>query len=352
MEQASRIGAVSSQNDRKSGVQMKVWKTVAGSGVLAVLLSPSTSFAEVPADASARAEELFQEGHALLKQARYPESCQRFQASQQIDPASGTLLAFAYCEERAGRLATAFREYTAAVELAAKEQHAERRAAAAERAAALQPRLSTVTVKVPEPPERGALLVRQNGRPLDSTLWGTPVPVDGGRHVIEAEMSGQKTWSVTITVLNEGDHQTVTITAPAENAQEQPRASQARVNATVPAPIAEAPAGKTMEHVALGLAIATAVGAGLGTALALNANAKNNASNSDGRCDERGCDARGMELRNSALSSARLATVAFVVSAGLAAGSVTLFIVAESPPGSSRSAAKAGGWCAGLRGTF
>jgi hypothetical protein len=336
---------------------MKVWTTGAVSIFLGVLVSTATSLADIPADASARAEQLFQEGHALLKQERFPESCQRFQASQHMDPASGTLLALAYCEEKAGRLATAFREYTAAMTLAAREQHAERRVAAAERAAALKPRLSTVTVRVPHRPSPDALLVRQNGQPLDATLWGTPVPVDGGRHVIEAEISGKKTWSVTITVLSEGDHQTVTITAPVEDAADgAPRAaSLPPVNAPFAPTSSVEPRDDTtttLEHVAIGLAVATAVGAGLGTVLALNANSKNDASYADGHCDERGCDTRGIELRNSALSAARLATVAFVVSGALAAGSVTLFVIAERPAGAARAAGEAPGWCAGLRGTF
>src|SRR5262245_11942087 len=79
------------------------------------LLSTSRAHADEavsqPPVASAKAEELFREAHGLLKRAQYREACGKFAASQNLEPASGTLLALAYCQERAGRLASAWHDY-------------------------------------------------------------------------------------------------------------------------------------------------------------------------------------------------------------------------------------------------
>src|SRR5579864_3897961 len=81
----------------------------------------------VPAVASEPdvAEALFRDGHALLKEHRYQEACAKFADSQRHDPASGTLLALAYCQELSNALASARASYLAAAELARVEQQDE-----------------------------------------------------------------------------------------------------------------------------------------------------------------------------------------------------------------------------------
>src|SRR5882724_5078619 len=73
-----------------------------------------------PAPAS-QADETFLLGRALLKDRRYAEACPKFQQSQVEDPASGTLLALAYCQELSGLLASSLSSYLAAAQLAEHE---------------------------------------------------------------------------------------------------------------------------------------------------------------------------------------------------------------------------------------
>src|SRR5882724_8884696 len=80
------------------------------------------------------ADETFLLGRALLKDKRYAEACPKFQQSQAQDPASGTLLALAYCQELSGLLASSLSSYLAAARLAEKEGDTARQAAAGERA--------------------------------------------------------------------------------------------------------------------------------------------------------------------------------------------------------------------------
>ncbi|HEX3849532.1 MAG TPA: hypothetical protein VHW01_01120, partial [Polyangiaceae bacterium] len=104
--------------------------------------------ADEPEPAS-QAEQTFLEGRALLKDKRYAEACPKFQQSQAQDPASGTLLALAYCQELSGLLATSWSSYLAAAQLAEHEGHADRQAAATERARVMAARVSSVTLTVP-----------------------------------------------------------------------------------------------------------------------------------------------------------------------------------------------------------
>jgi hypothetical protein len=284
------------------------------------------------AGAGYNAEQLFREAHALLKERRYAESCAKFAESQRVEPASGTLLALAYCEEQAGRLATAWQRYRDARQLAAEERHAEREAAAAERAAALFPRLSTLTVKVPRAlGASGKLRVRRDGQELQPDLWGTPLPVDGGRYVVEAGAPGEKSWSITITVRSEGDHQTVTISDVQVGASAPLRGAAERTSPdALPVDAGRKSQTRALRYGSLGLVLGSVVSFGIGAGLALAASSKNDQSNSNGHCTAGGCDPRGVQLRNDALSRARWATVSFVVGGALLASGVTLFVVADT----------------------
>src|SRR5688572_5422386 len=95
------------------------------------------------------ADESFREGHALLRERRYAEACPKFEQSQRQDPASGTLLALAYCQELSGQLATSWANYLAAAQLAEREGHPERQSAASERVQVLASRVSRLTVVAP-----------------------------------------------------------------------------------------------------------------------------------------------------------------------------------------------------------
>jgi hypothetical protein len=312
---------------------------------LFVMSTSAVAFAEVDQGRATRAEELFREAHVLLKQARYRESCEKFAQSQQAEPASGTLLALAYCEEQDARLASAWCAYREAAELAMKEADQERQAAAAERASALLPRLSTLTVKVPQPlPPAADIRVQRDGEEIDQKLWGTAIPVDGGKHVLKASSAGRTVWSFTVTVRSEGDHQTVTVSElrldqePAAVAVPKGPAPTPRVVPVAPPPVQKdgVASPTALNRVGWGLAIASVASLGIGATLALVANSKNDRSNSDGHCDARGCDARGMQLRNGALSAASWATVSMITAGALAGSSITVFLVSDSK---SRSAA-------------
>jgi len=69
------------------------------------------------------------------------------------------------------------------------------------------------------------------------------------------------------------------------------------------------------------------VALGIGTAFALSAKSKNDQSNSSG-CTGNACTDSAYAMRRDALSAASASTVSFIVGGLLAAGGVTLWLVA------------------------
>jgi hypothetical protein len=193
---------------------MRRFGFLAAAAMLIGVALPARALAEEPsaAEQPSVAEQLFRDGHALMKDRRYSEACPKFAESQQRDPASGTLLALAYCQELANLLASAQASYTAAAELARSENQEERRSAATARAAALTGRISTITVNVPEPVAAlPSLVVKSNGVEVARTAWGWPVPNDGGNHVIEASAPGRQSWSTQVLLGPERDQRVVSL---------------------------------------------------------------------------------------------------------------------------------------------
>lgn len=283
---------------------------------------------------SSGADETFHAARALLKDKRYADACPKFEESQRQDPASGTLLALAYCQELSGLLATSWQNYLAAAQLAEREGQTDRQTAAAERARALLPRMSRVTVLVP--PELlsmpGFHLLR-DGIEFERASIGLPIATDGGSHAFVASAPGRVSWASTVTLFSEHDQKTLVIplldavAAPASTASTASTAAPARLLAPVSSRPTAADSQVAWQRLSLGLVAASAVGVGVGAAFGLSAKSKNDASNA-GHCDG-GCDDRGIELRHDALTAARVSTWAFVASGALAVSSLTLYLSAR-----------------------
>lgn len=303
---------------------LKYQSAMARFGAIALALAFGWTLAPwAQATESGRAEAAFQTGRAHLAAGRYTEACKAFDESQREEPASGTLLALAYCQELSGLLASAWGNYRAAAELAQREGHEERRGAATEQSKVLADRLSVLTVVVP-PALAGAdgLRVTLDGRELARSSFGSPLPVDGGTYRVEAT-AGEASFGATVSVRGERDKQVVvvelTVPVGAAPAPRAPATTHERRVSLPPTPKREAhPPKSVVPPLALGAVIAGGVGLGLGAGFGLAAVSKNRASYRDRHCDARGCDARGIELRNDAFTAARVSTWSFVSGGALA----------------------------------
>lgn len=86
-----------------------------------------------PAPAAARAQALFEEGRLLMVQDLYVKACPKFEESQRLDPAVGTLLNLAICEEKAKRKDRACAHYAEVVTMCQQKGQADRERFARER---------------------------------------------------------------------------------------------------------------------------------------------------------------------------------------------------------------------------
>src|SRR3954447_25768971 len=114
------------------------------------VLWSSTALAQ---PAGAQAEVLFRQGRDLLAAGKVAEACSAFEESQKLEAAVTTLLNLAGCREKLGQFATAWglfldaERQTRSASDAATRQH---RDVAKARAQKLEPRVSKLTINVPQ----------------------------------------------------------------------------------------------------------------------------------------------------------------------------------------------------------
>src|SRR5258705_4962999 len=150
------------------------------------------------------------------------------------------------------------------------------------------------------------------------------MPVDLGKHVIEATAPGKKKWSTTIDVAANGARVSVDVPALQDESQV---GTAFLTGATGTTKEAEAPGAgsSTQRTVAIGVGAVGVVGLAAGTFFGLKA--KSNWSDADGQCGAHtNCSTTAVQLGHDAHSQATLATVAFTVGiVGIAAGAVLWF---------------------------
>jgi hypothetical protein len=182
-------------------------------GLLATVgIAPAVRAAPTPQDAAA-AQALFDQGKELSAQGKYTEACPKFEQSQTLDPGTGTLFHLADCWEHVGRTATAWATFLEVANESRAAGRLDREQIARARRAALEPRLSRLSIIVTE--DTPGLTVTRDGQPVTPDLWGLPVPVDLGWHAITARASGRRPWNGTAQVTAEGlDFNTVVPALP------------------------------------------------------------------------------------------------------------------------------------------
>ncbi len=189
-----------------------------------------------PAQAQTRganpaAEALFDEGRSLVAKGQFAEACPKFEASEQLDPGLGTLLNLAECYEKLGKTASAWAEYREAIPLARASGSRSRQDLATQRAAALESRLSTLTIHASASDATG-MEIHRDGVLVQPAEVGSAIPVDPGPHKIEASAPGKQSWSSTIEV--GGDASKLTVDVPALASSDSKPATPTAVAAEAP----------------------------------------------------------------------------------------------------------------------
>ncbi len=301
---------------------------------------------------AATALTLFEEGKQLAAAGNFTEACPKLLASYNVVPKLGTLLNLADCYERAGKTASAWVRFTEAVTMAERAGQQERTDFARTHAEALAPKLSRLVITVSGASPDG-LEVRRDGALVDAAVFGTPVPVDPGTHVLEARAPHKKTWTTKVEIAAAATEPRA-VAIPVLEADGATSATGGAAAAAAPAPGAaattegpDAPTDastsssrgssqRTWAFVIGGLG-----GAGLVTSLVTGLVAKGQyaRSNDPGGCVNDACTQRGLDDRSSASTTAGASTGIFIGGALLLATGVVLYLTAPSSSSSSPGSA-------------
>jgi serine/threonine-protein kinase len=320
---------------------MSAWPKIARSAFccLAFALGPLTAHAQTAEDKAA-AEALFDEGRTLMEKGDVAGACRKFEESDRLDTAPGTLLNLAGCYERLGKVASAWATYRRAAPLARERGQTEREKFARTRATELEPRLPRLRILVPDQSKVEGLTIARDGKDLAASLWGQSLPVDPGTVQVTVSARGRESWSGRAE-LSEGKTEELVVPL----LKPLPPAAEPAAKPVVPAAPTAAPGQKPVDQTAAppdphrgrtqrvasyvvgGLAVVALGATGF---LALQARSKN--EDSAPYCglggDPNRCDRSGVSLREDALRYGNWATVTGVAAGVLAAGAVTLYFTA------------------------
>jgi len=319
--------------------------------------APGHARAETSSDDKALATVLFKEGRALLAGGQISLACAKFEESQRLDPGGGTILNLALCHEQAGLLARSWSELNEAAAFARRDRRPDREAIAVEHARVLERRLSTLTIVVPESVRTEGLRVERDGHEVGQASWSTPMPVDGGEHVVRVAARGKEPFESTVVIAKEGDAHTVEI-PPLRDAAiaAAPAATPAAVSLVVapsaPAvdPLVDRGPAKTSRRRALAFAVGGAGLAQLGVAGYFALRAADKHRQSDLNCPGERCDQTGVDLNHQAETAADIATVLTIT--GLASVATGVYLFATSRRISPHVAISGHGSMVGLAGWF
>ena len=133
------------------------------------------------ADTPDPADTLFRQGRASADAGDYVHACVAFAESLRLDPAPGTLLNLADCEEHVGRFASAWGHFQRLQTILPATD--ERWDIARQRALALGPRVPWMTITLAPGAPRDARVFRDDVE-MDASRLAVPLPVDPGPHSV------------------------------------------------------------------------------------------------------------------------------------------------------------------------
>jgi tetratricopeptide (TPR) repeat protein len=307
-------------------------------------LAPQSSIAQ-PANsqAIAAAQSLVDEAGDLMDAKKFALACPKLeQATKLVPQGIGSRLALAECYVGLGRLASAQGQYLQAEALARAAKDSRAKEAAAE-AAKLKPKLATITLAVPSEMQTvEGLALTWDGIVWESAIWGTPIPVDVGTHVLELKAPGWKTWSTEVNIEANGR----------ASKQDVPKLEKAPIETPKPLPatqpVAAQPTRTWLYPVGIGLAT---VGVGLGVGFTIGASTKDEEAfalaeklrferaTNELLCPPETTDPRCSELttlQTQRNTFSNVAIAGFVVGGVAAVGVVVLALITPSKPAATQ----------------
>jgi hypothetical protein len=136
----------------------------------------------------ATAETLYRDGKRAAAAKDWDLACRKFKESQEREPAPGTLMNLADCEENRGHLLAAITSYQAAAPWFKAGD--ERAAFSRQRSALLEKHVARVVVRLgPDAPPGST--VERDGAPVEAASLGTVVRLDPGEHTFVVRAPGR-----------------------------------------------------------------------------------------------------------------------------------------------------------------
>jgi hypothetical protein len=293
--------------------------------VVAILLAGPVAFADTP-----DADVLFRQGRAAAEAGDYPHACIDFTESLRLDPAPGTLLNLADCEQHIGRLASAWGHFLRLEKVLPATD--ERRQVARDRAATLAPRVPWMTIALAPDTPPDARVFRDDVE-IDSASLGLLLPVDPGPHTLLIVAPGREARTMAVVAVERELVRVVASLGPSSPAA----GVVSRGPAVLPDPVvAREVARPAPTHTAAWLVGAAGIAA-LGVGTYFGARALAERSISDEGCAGGACsNAMGLHAYESARSDARVSDVALGIGiAGLAIGGYLLLRSGTDAPAST-----------------
>jgi hypothetical protein len=293
-------------------------------------------------DSEVTATALFNDGRRLMSEHQYAQACPKFAESERLAPSGGTLLNLAECYERTGQTASAWAAWNdaAARANAAGKGAAEKSALA--RAAALEPKLSKLTIALEPESDVPGLTVKRDGVLVGHGEFGVALPIDPGPHVIEASAPRKQPWSTQVDVsaktldarvrISLADAPEATAVVPAAGGGE----GAATAATTTVLPASEGPPRSSswsgQKTAALVVGGAGVVGLALGAVFGLQAKSKNDDALQPTNCPTATqCNANGLSLTDDAKTDATISTIAFAAGGAAVVGGVVLWLTSPRP---------------------
>jgi hypothetical protein len=285
---------------------------------------------------SAAAQELFDAAKKLTKEGKYAEACPKFEESQRLAPAPGTEFFLADCWEHIGRFASAWAAYVEVADQSKAAGQTDRERITRERATKLAAKLSRLTIVVPASSRMPGLVVKRDGVVLREPQWGVPVPVDPGRHKIEASAPGAEPWEMNADASGEGRNTSVEVpkldaaTGAAKADVDTDRDDQdGETSGPVGKPVGgdkPVESGNGQRTLGLVLGGVGVVGIAVGSYFGLRSYSKH--KDYESHCPNNHCDADGLDLHDQAVSAGNISTIAFGVGVAALGTGVVLYLTA------------------------
>jgi len=270
---------------------------------------------------SAAARELFEEARRLMAGGDYEAASRKLASALALSNGRGIKFQLAVCEEKLGRVASAWTLYVEVADASRDAHETDRERVARAHAAEILPRVPHVRLTVAD----ASAVVRRDDVVLAAGAWDTPLAVDPGKHVIRAERPGHRAWESAVDVAEgatvdvrvpELDPIALALAPPLVVIKREERAQ----------PFAPPPPRRPWRAIAWTTTVTGALGLATGGAFAIASAARYGSTAS--MCDALDhCSPEGSAIRSEALGYGDVATGLFIGGAVALAAGLVMFLV-------------------------